>query len=294
MVLDKLRGMAIFASVVQHGSFSGAGKELGITTSAVSQQIRSLEEDLGISLLQRSTRKLSLTEAGANLYDSARQIITSAEEGHNKVSQLRHGISGSLRIATLPQITHKHLLPALSGWFDEHKELSWHFITLNCKVDMIDDRVDLAVVLKTKPSPDDTVLAEIPQMLLASPKYLQGHTIDTLEDLLAYNFITCGTTDILEVSQNQELFSVKVNSNVSSDNTELSLDLAIAGYGIVKTNVLEAKDAICAGKLMPVLTQHHLPNVFLVAQTNAKSQPAKVARCIEILQAYFQNTPVVR
>lgn len=292
MLLDKLRGMAIFASVVRHGSFSGAAKELGITTSAVSQQVRSLEEDLGVSLLQRSTRKLSMTEAGISLFESANQIITSAEEGRNKVSQLSRGISGLLRIATLPEIAHKYLLPALSGWFDEHDELSWHFITLNCKLDMIDDRVDLAVMLNTNPSPDHVVLTKVKQLILASPNYLNGRTINTLDDVLEHNFITCGTTDILDIQKNHEQFSIRVNSNVSSDSTELSLNLAMSGYGLVKTNELEAKDAICAGLLVPVLTDYQLPDIALVAQSNTKSQPAKVARCVEILQTYFKQAHI--
>lgn len=293
MLLDKLRGMAIFASVVRHGSFGGAAKELGITTSAVSQQVRALEEDLGVVLLQRSTRKFSLTEAGSSLYQSAHQIITSAEEGRNKVSQLRHGVSGLLRIATLPQIAYKYLLPALSGWFDEHEELSLHFITLSCKVNVIDDRVDVAVVLNANPSSDDVVLTEVKQMVLASPKYLQGRTIDSLDEMLNHNFITCGMTNLLDIDKGGEHFSIKVNSNISSDSTQLALELAIAGYGLVKTNELEAQDAIRAGVLVPVLTKYQLPNVFLVAQSNSKNQPAKVARCIETLQTYFQSHQVM-
>ncbi|WP_066800182.1 LysR family transcriptional regulator [Moraxella oblonga] len=293
MLLDKLRGMAVFASVVQHGSFSGAGKELGITTSAVSQQIRSLEQDLGVVLLQRSTRKFSLTEAGESLYKSAQQIIHSAEEGRNKVSQLRHDVSGLLRIATLPQIAHKYLLPALSGWFDEHEELSVHFIALSCKVDMIDDRVDLAVVLTPQPSPENTVLTEVKQMVLASPKYLNGRTVDTLDDVLQHNFITCGSTDILGVTKDDKTENIKVNSNISSDHSQLSLELAIAGYGLVRSNELEAQDAIRAGLLVPVLTDYHLPNLFLTAQTNTKNPPAKVVRCIDILKEYFTTAQAI-
>ena len=115
-MLDNLRGMAVFASVVNHGSFSGSARELGITTSAVSQQIRSLENDLGVVLLHRSTRKLSLTEAGAGFYEAAKNVVSAAEQGKMRVNQLRDELAGSLRIATTPELGVNHVLPALSNW----------------------------------------------------------------------------------------------------------------------------------------------------------------------------------
>lgn len=292
MVLDKLRGMAIFASVVRHGSFNGAAKELGITTSAVSQQVRALEESLGVLLLQRSTRKLNLTEAGNHLFESAHQIITSAEEGHHRVSQLRHDISGSLRIATLPQIAYNYLLPALSGWFDEHQDLSWNFVTSSCKTNIHEDHIDLLVSFTTKPNSDDVVLTEAKQMILASPQHIT-EPLTKPEDILKYNFITCGLIDTMELSNADDNVNIKVNSKVSSDNADLALNLAMTGYGLVRSNTLEAQNAIRAGLLSPVLTNYNLPTTYLVAQSNSKSQPTKVARCIEILQAYFKATPIV-
>lgn len=86
MILDNLRAMAVFVAVVRHGSFSGAAKELGITTSAVSQQIRSLENELGAVLLQRSTRKVSLTEVGELFHQSAMQMVAAAQMGWHQVS----------------------------------------------------------------------------------------------------------------------------------------------------------------------------------------------------------------
>lgn len=294
IMLEKLRGMAVFASVVRHGSFSGAAKELSITTSAVSQQIRSLETDLGVSLLHRSTRKFSLTEAGESLYHSASQMVKSAEEGRNRVSQLSQDISEVLRIATLPQIANKYLLPALSEWFDKHDELSLHFITLTCKMSMIDDRVDLAVMLADTPEEGEVIFGGIKQMVLASPNYLHGRTVDSLNDLSVHDFITCGRTDILNVKKGDEQLSYKVNYSISSDNSQLSLNLAEAGYGLVLTNELEAQDAIRAGRLVPVLTDYQLPDLYLVAKTSAKNpQPAKVGCCIETLKAYFKTTQVM-
>ena len=174
MMLDNLRGMAVFASVVGHGSFSGAARQLGITTSAVSQQIRSLEKDLGVVLLHRSTRKLSLTEAGASFYESAKDVVTAADQGRIKVNQLRDELAGSLRIATTPELGVNHILPALSTWMSAHDDLSIHFLADNHYIDMIDERADIAIRMSPQIKDSSVAtypLAEVKQMLVASPHY---------------------------------------------------------------------------------------------------------------------------
>jgi DNA-binding transcriptional LysR family regulator len=88
-MLDNLRSMAVFACVVERGSFSGAARDLGITTSAVSQQIRSLEEEMDVLLLHRSTRKLSMTEAGQAFFISCQEMVAAAERGKIRINELR-------------------------------------------------------------------------------------------------------------------------------------------------------------------------------------------------------------
>lgn len=144
-MLDNLRAMAVFAHVVNHGSFSGAGRELGITTSAVSQQIRTLETDLGVTLLNRSTRKLSLTEAGVSFYHFAKVMVKVSQEAKDNISQLRDDLSGTLRIATTSELARQHILPALSDWLNQNNGLSLYLFISNDNIDMIDERVDLSI-----------------------------------------------------------------------------------------------------------------------------------------------------
>ena len=148
-MLDNLRGMAVFASVVGHGSFSGSARELGITTSAVSQQIRSLENDLGVTLLHRSTRKLSLTEAGESFYEAAKDVVSAAEQGRIKVNQLRDELAGSLRVATTPELGVNHILPALSIWMAAHDDLSITYLADNRYIDMIVGLIRMAISIRS-------------------------------------------------------------------------------------------------------------------------------------------------
>lgn len=290
-MLDNLRGMAVFASVVRHGSFSGAAKELGITTSAVSQQIRSLELDLGVALLHRSTRKLSLSEAGESLYTAALQMVKAVEQGRDSVSQLKDEIAGSLRIATSPEIAREYLISALSAWLDEHENLSLNLIARGEELDMIEDRIDLAVVLEE--NPQGVTLTKVKQLLLASPGYLDVHdAIGAPKDLSSHAFIAHGDkqNENLEFQKGEDKFSIRVSSRLMSNNQAIALDLAAAGYGIVKSSELDAKALIESGELVPVLADYQLPTLTLSASTVAKEQmPTKAKKCLEMLIAYFDK-----
>lgn len=283
-MLDNLRAMAVFASVVRHGSFSGAGKELGITTSAVSQQIRALELDLGVGLLHRSTRKLSLTEAGASLYESAKNIVKSAEEAKDNVSQLRDGLLGNLRIATTPKLASEHILPALTMWLDKHHDLSLMIFTGNTRVDMIDERVDLSVYFDEPSSDMGVPLAKVEQMLVASPEYVASNPVVSVDDLSKHQFIGQSNYDVLTINQQ----ALKLSARFGTNDDALALHLAKTGHGILKTNRLDAKSLLATGELVQVLPEAVLPKLVLHAKTlNKEQQPAKVWRCIEVLTQYF-------
>lgn len=287
-MLDNLRAMAVFASVVHHGSFSGAGKELNITTSAVSQQIRALEADLGVVLLNRSTRKLSMTEAGESLYESAKNIVRFAEEAKDNVGQLRDGLLGNLRIATTSKLACEHIVPALSVWLNKHNDLSLMMFTGN-QVDMIEERMDLSIYFSEANNNNDigVPLAKVGQMLVASPEYLakQG-TPQTLDDLTQHNFIGSSNNNTLVFVGKKD--TIKVPSRFATNDEDLALRLTQNGQGILKINELDIKDFLKTGELVPILPEFELPKLVLHAKTLSKEQqPAKVWRCLEVLTDYF-------
>lgn len=289
-MLDNLRGMAMFASVVRHGSFGGAAKELGITTSAISQQIRSLEMDLGVTLLHRSTRKLSLSEAGESLYLSALQMVKAAEQGRDSISQLKDEIAGSLRIATSPNLARKYLIPALMTWLNEHENLSLNLVVRSHGLDMIEDRIDLALVLEE--NPQGTTLLKMSQLLLAAPSYLDNHSaIIVPKDLSTHAFISHNDkqNENLEFRKGDDKFNIRVSSRLISNNQSIALDLAVAGAGIVKASQLDAQSFIDSGELVPVLADYQLPSLMLNVVVAKEQMPKKAKKCLEILMAHFNK-----
>ncbi len=296
-MLDNLRGMAVFAGVVSHGSFSGAARQLGITTSAVSQQIRALEKELGVVLLHRSTRKLSLTEAGESFYEAAKDVVSAAEMGRIKVNQLRDELAGSLRIATTPELGVNHILPALSTWMAAHDDLSIHFLADNRYIDMIDERADIAIRMSPKIKDSSVTsypLAEVKQILVASPQYLrQFEKITKPKDLIDHRLIAI---DLMKDPMQLDFVSIDtgkksrviVGSRLHTNNVFLAISLAKSGHGLVRIMALEIQKELDAGELVEVLPEYALPQFVLYAVTlDRDQQPAKITRCLEVLKKYF-------
>ena len=142
--MDDLRRMAVFASVVQHHSMSGAARALGMTPSAVSQQVRHLEREGGVTLLHRSTRKLTLTEAGERFHNRCAAMVLAAEQARAEMAASREAPSGVLRLSA-PVGFARHIAPALGTLLADHPALRLRLMVDDSPIDLIESRVDLAI-----------------------------------------------------------------------------------------------------------------------------------------------------
>ena len=300
-MLDQLRAMGVFACVVEKSSFSGAARELGITTSAVSQQIRSLEHEMDVTLLHRSTRKLSLTEAGQAFFLSCQEMLAAAERGKIRINELRDDLVGDLRIATTPELGAIHVIPALSHWMSAHKGLAIHFEADHRYIDLIEERIDIAIRMSLKV--DDHQLTAVPlarvdQVLVASPSYLnQASPITRPEDLRHHELLS------VTLMQNYQHFSfrhglsnevvnVDMKTRLSTNNVFVAKSLCQQGHGIARILYMDIQKELINGSLVEVLPDWQLPAYTLHALTSKREQyPMKVHRCIDALKQYFAQLP---
>jgi len=298
-MLDNLRGMGVFASVVDNGSFSGCAKELGITTSAVSQQIRSLENDLGVVLLHRSTRRISLTEVGAVFYKSCKTMLAAAEQGKARLSELRDELTGQIRIATTPELGVNHLLPALADWIAQHKELYVHFEADNHYIDLIESRIDIALRMTPKINDSSVViqpLAKVAQILVASPEYLDSmEAINEPADLAKHQMISLSLMDDpLKLQQTHiqtgKKARLKLKSRMNTNNVFIMKSLALENHGLMRIMSLDVEKELASGRLVEVLPEWRLPEFQLyAAMLRREQQPTKIIKCLDVLQDYFAS-----
>lgn len=300
-MLDQLRAMGVFACVVEKSSFSGAARNLGITTSAVSQQIRSLEQEMDVTLLHRSTRKLSLTEAGQAFFHSCQEMLAAAERGKIRINELRDDLIGDLRIATTPELGAFHVIPALSHWMSAHRGLSVHFEADHRYIDLIEGRIDIAIRMSQRI--DDQSLNAIPmarvdQVLVASPSYLnQSAPISRPEDLANHDLIPInlmnGYQDFsFQHASSGERVDLQMKNRLQTNNVFIAKALCQQGHGVARILYLDVQKELINGSLVEVLPDWNLPAFYLYALTQKREQqPMKIHRCLDALKQYFGQLP---
>ncbi|EYD50479.1 bacterial regulatory helix-turn-helix, lysR family protein [Acinetobacter baumannii 25493_4] len=298
-MLDQLRAMGVFACVVEKSSFSGAARELGITTSAVSQQIRSLENEMDVILLHRSTRKLSLTEAGQAFFSSCQEMLAAAERGKIRINELRDDLIGDLRIATTPDLAVQHIIPALSHWMSAHRGLSVHFEVGHRYIDLIEERIDIAVRMSsTAVEESDSVIpmAFVDQILVASPSYLNQtspilHPNDlNNHELLSINAMNDSRSFNFQHAKTGEKLNIEMASRLQSNNLQVAKALCQQGHGIARILYLDAQKELKNGSLIEILPDWKLPAFTLYAEiAKHDQQPMKIKRCVEALKQYFSQ-----
>ncbi|MDJ0942624.1 MAG: LysR family transcriptional regulator [Kiloniellales bacterium] len=259
MALEHLTGMAIFARVVELKSFTRAARELGMTKSTVSKQIGRLEDRLGLRLLNRSTRQLSLTEAGAAFYQGCRQMVAEAEQAEQAVSFLAEAPRGTLYVNAPVSFGTLHLLPGLPDFLRRYPELRVE-VTLNDRiVDLIEEGFDVGVRIR-KLADSALVsrrLAPSRRILAASPDYLarrgppQRPEDLAAQDCLIYAYQAEGA--LWRLSGPDGKREVKVAGRLRANNGEALLAAAVGGAGIAFLPTFICGDALRDGRLARVL-----------------------------------------
>ncbi len=198
--MDSLKGMAIFATVVDKGSMAAAAQSLGMTPSAVSQQIRKLESRAQVTLLHRTTRRLTLTEAGEAFYRSCAQMLAIAEEAERRLGEWRDAPVGELRLAAPVGFSGTLITQALKPLLENHRQLRLQLFFQDERIDLVAERIDLAI--RVGNLADSSLVArhlgDWSSVLCAAPAYLrQRAPINRPEQLTEVDWISLNTSNHL-------------------------------------------------------------------------------------------------
>ncbi len=294
-MLEQLKRMAVLATVVEQGSFVAAAQVLQTSTSAVSQQIRALERDMGVTLLHRSTRKLSLTPAGARFHEGCAAMLAAARSAQGQLLQLRDAPEGELRVAS-PVGFGRHLGPALAPLLAAHPALSLHLEVEDGFTDLVAQRIDLAVRFGRLPDSNWVAqpIGEKSLAVYAAPAYLARRGVPaTLSDLSQHDWLALRPSTAnhyllplqgLDGAREQLRISPR-----STSNNQLSLQqLCEAGLGLAMLSPSDLDGAAQDGRLVPLLSGWQLPSLPIYALTPQRdAQPAKVRHAIQALKAHL-------
>ncbi|MCV9878109.1 LysR family transcriptional regulator [Brenneria izbisi] len=270
--MDNFATIPFFIAVVETGSFSGAAKKLAVTKSAVSKRISQFEDELGIRLLNRTTRKISLTEAGLKYYEYARAANLLMREGQDAISKMQGKAQGLLRISVPMAFGRLHISPLIPEFLRQNPQIELHMSMDDNMVDLVGEGFDMGI--RIGQLNDSSLIARqlspCTSVLCASPLYLEKHgTPHTLDDLnqhncILYSYYRGGATWTFNSSYGQERFFPRGNYKVN--NSEVLYEALLAGIGICQMPKFIIGPALDDGRLVPLLPDYQLPqhNIFAV------------------------------
>jgi DNA-binding transcriptional LysR family regulator len=296
MSIDRLTLWQTYVRVIETGSFSAVARELGTSQPRVSKQIAALESQLGVRLLRRSTRKLSMTEEGERLYVEARRIVQEVTEVESQLKGAGQP-QGALRIACPPVFARLKLLPLAASFMQQYPQLTLEFSVHDRFVDLVEDGIDVAVRIGELA---DTGLhakriGTARRICVASAQYLKEHGTPKspadlrTHDCILYTLLATGATWPFEG------MPVKVTGRVRGNSPEVVTTMALSGFGIAMAPNFLFTDALAAGRLREILKNWPLPGLPIHALYLARRYvPERIRLFIEYAAHVFARDDELR
>lgn len=298
--MDDYRRMAVFAAVVQHGSMSAAARALGMSPSAVSQQVRQLEREGGVTLLHRSTRQIALTDTGERYYQQCAAMAQAAAQARAELAAARDEPGGELRLSATVGFA-RHIAPALGDWLARHPALRLHLEVDDAPIDLIQGRIDLALRFGRLADSGWAArkLGAMENWLCASPAWVRSQGTGaalrhpaTLASARWLGLARAGLAQALRIEARHadtgEACGLQVQPHVASNN-QLSLQqMCEAGLGLALLGSMDVTEAVAQGRLERLLPGWDFGELGIWAVTpQRQTQPAKVRQAVDALQAYL-------
>lgn len=293
--MDKYQEMRVFAAVTDAGSFVAAAESLGISKAAVSRYVSDLEQRLGVRLMHRTTRKLSLTQEGEVFLARCREILASIDDSEREISTRSETASGLLKVSVPVSFGIKHLAPLWSEFLAAHPLVSLDVQLADRVVDLVDEGFDVAVRIARLPDSSlvSRKLATTRLVLCASPKYLKArgalrHPSELAEhDILGYTLFATG--DHWQFTGPQGPVTVKVQPRFWTNNGDSCVAAAVRGSGIQLQPTFLIAHELASGQLVEVLPKYRSIElgIYAVYPTRKFVLP-KVRALLEFLSVKLQ------
>lgn len=251
-------GVTEFVTVAENSSFTAASRLLGISIAQVSRQVSALENRLSTRLLYRTTRKVSLTEAGTTYYQHCRQLMDGLADAERALNDLNSEPRGCLKLTAPTTYGELRIAPLVNSFMAQYPALELQFRLTNQTVDLVAGGFDLAI--RPGRLPDSTMmarrLASRARYICAAPAYLEQHgTPQNLAALAEHNCLL-NARDHWQLQENGEERNVRVSGNISCNSGPALLDAALKGQGLVQLPDYYVEPRLASGELVAVLQDY--------------------------------------
>lgn len=289
--MDTLTSMRAFLRVVQAGGFSKAAARLDLSPAMVTKHVSGLEERLGVRLLNRTTRQVSLTEAGAAYYEHCARIIADLDDAEGAVSALSRGTRGTLRISAPVDFGEEELAPHVTEFMRTQPEVEPEVVLENRLVDLVEERYDLAIRLAFRLPESSLIVRPLARsgfILCASPGYLAERGVpQTPEDLEHHRFLPFIHPLLrkeLMLRRDGEKRVVPIAPVMRSNSNRVLSEACLAGAGIFLQSTVNAWREVVAERLVPVLEDWRIAEIGVFAvYPHRRHLAAKVRAFVDFL-----------
>lgn len=289
------KAMSIFACVVEQGSMQAAANNLSMTPSAVTQSIQKLENQLQIKLLHRTTRKLSLTEAGETFYQHVQQMQKSAENAVKSIDLLRSRPIGQLNIACVTGLMDSLLINMFKSVLDSHPEFHLNLHFEDKVIDLQEQRIDISLRSGIDVLSDDMIARHIYDfewVIVAHKDYFAEKGLpNTLDELAELDWISFSNARFssLQLKNGEHRKEIFPDYRIRCNTLYASRRLTMSGLGVSIQPAVDVKKALASGELVQVFYEWQLPSVPLYLVTLQRVQSEKVRIACELISHYFEQ-----
>lgn len=289
--MEPISDAAVFVRVVEEGTFTAAAASLDLSKGAVSKYVSRLEESLGARLLNRTTRSLTLTEAGKDYYERAARALAELREAAEEVTEHAGSPRGHLRVAAPPFYASEILARHLCEFHRQYPDITLELLLENRLIDLVEQRVDVAIRMS---APEDSTLvmrkfAEVPLVVCASPGYIEraGRPL-VPRDLSAHQCLIYTVSPRPHqwpfVGEDGEHYNVSVRGPFELNDDHTMRQLAFDGMGVIRMPRLFLQDALDQGCLVQLWPDHASPSVTFAAMYPSRAGlPAKARAFIDFV-----------
>ncbi len=294
--MDKLGDLEVFAQVVSAGSLSAAGRELGLSPAVVSKRLRRLEDRIGTRLIQRTTRQISLTEAGQGYYERVIAILAGLDEAEAFVTRRSQQARGILKVSAPTTFGRMHIAPHLKTFMGANPDLAVNLVISDRLVDIVAEGFDIAI--RVAALPDSSLvarrLAPVRRILCATPSYLEAHGVpQTLDDLEKHNCLPPHNNDPWNLHGPDGSFQYRATGRLATNSSEVVRECVISGLGIALRSTWDIFEELQSGKLVRVLPQIEGSRDVAIYAVYASRHflPTKIRVFVDYLSELFGPRP---
>ena len=294
--MGQFRQISTFVEVVARGSLSAAARAEGIAPAMIGRRLDALETRLGVKLLQRTTRKLALTNEGAAFLEDCQRILSELEEAESAVAERSARASGHLLVSVPAGFGRQHVAPLLPSFLAEHRDVTVNLTLTDRIVDVVGEGVDVAIRIASLSDSSlvGVKLADNQRVLVASPAYLRRNgTPRTLDDLARHNCLAIsseGSQRGWSFSDNGKIVTLKVAGNMVCNDGAVLHDWALTGKGLAWRSMWEVGSDIEAGRLRTVLDQFAAPgNDIYAVFAQRRHLPLRIRAFVDFLRHTYSG-----